>query len=85
MRVMVTHDAAFLLITNVTLWLPAIGVTLELELELELIQSIWHRSQCCGVKWGARVLSDHQRHLVAAGDWGYTGLFPCGRTFCGGV
>ena len=23
------------------------------ELELELI---WHRSQCCGVKWGARVL-----------------------------
>jgi len=24
--------------------------------ELELIQPIWHRSQCCGVKWGARVL-----------------------------
>ena len=24
--------------------------------ELELIQLIWHRSQCCGVKWGARVL-----------------------------
>ena len=26
--------------------------------ELELVQynPIWHRSQCCGVKWGARVL-----------------------------
>jgi len=27
-----------------------------LELELELILPIWHRSRCCRVKWGARVL-----------------------------
>ena len=32
------------------------GIKEKGELELELIQSIWHRSQCFGVKWGARVL-----------------------------
>ena len=31
-------------------------VAQRFELELELIQPIWLRSQCCELKWGARVL-----------------------------
>ena len=39
------------------------------ELELELNNPIWHRSQCCGVKWGARVL---RVRSVSRGEVGAT-------------
>ena len=50
------------------------GFFMDVEYEPELIQSKWHRSQCCGVKWGEVGCACVAREVsVERGDMGERG------------